>query len=547
MIAVVLVIGVVFVFLQSPRSTLIPAVVLPLSILGTFGPMYLLGYSIDNLSLMALDHRHRLRGRRCGGGAREHRAASRGRPGSRRSGAARQRRGELHGRFHEPVADRGVHTHPADARHRRAAVPRVRGDAVDRHPDFAGDLADRHADHVRLCAAHRNGLHSKARWAVWAERSSSASRTPTRVRSPRCSTMRCWSGWADRLDRAQCLFGQIGARRRSFPEQDNGLLMGQIIADQSISFQAMKTKLHAAAGNRAAGSRGGLGDRLHRHRSLNTANVYVASSRWRSGISRRIRWSQRLRPKLNKVSGARLFLQAAQDLRIGGRQSAAEYQYTLTSEDTAALYTWTPKLVTELGKAPRRVVTDVNSDLQQNGLQTYVTISARPRSATASRRIRSTMCSTTPSASAPSSTIFNPFNQYFVVMEVAPKYWQNPQMLERIRFSTAAGNASGSAQTQAPGGTVSGVTPYSAESSASASATTPTRSMPAPRPTPSPTAFPTAEGGSSTGSADSTAAETWCRCRAGVLCQQPHGDSGQSPERPGRRDDFLQPAARAVR
>ncbi len=85
-------------------------------------------------------------------------------------------------------------------------------------------------------------------------------------------------------------------------------------------------------------------------RALNTANVYVELKPLAQRHLSADQVVQRLRPKLNRVSGARLFLQAAQDLHIGGRQSAAEYQYTLTSEDTAALYTWTPKLVTELGK-----------------------------------------------------------------------------------------------------------------------------------------------------------------------------------------------------
>ena len=80
-----------------------------------------------------------------------------------------------------------------------------------------------------------------------------------------------------------------------------------------------------------------------------------------------------MRPKLNGISGARLFLQAQQDLHIGGRQSAAEYQYTLSGDDADAIYNLVPELVTELGKHPGQL-TDVNTDMQQNGLQTYVTI-----------------------------------------------------------------------------------------------------------------------------------------------------------------------------
>ena len=158
----------------------------------------------------------------------------------------------------------------------------------------------------------------------------------------------------------------------------------------------------------------------------------------------------RLRPKLNRVSGARLFLQAVQDLRIGGRQSAAEYQYTLTSDDTASLYTWTPKLLEELGKDHAQLV-DVNSDMQQNGLQTYVNIqrATAQRYGFAPNQIDSVLYDAYGQRTV--TTIFNPFNQYYVVMEVAPPYWQFPQMLDRTYLSTAAGNASGSAQTQMQG------------------------------------------------------------------------------------------------
>jgi multidrug efflux pump len=216
---------------------------------------------------------------------------------------------------------------------------------------------------------------------------------------------------------------------------------------------------------------------------------------------------QRLRPKLGRVSGARLFLQAAQDLHIGGRQSAAEYQYTLTSEDTAALYDWTPKLVTELGN-DRSALVDVNSDLQQNGLQTYVTVNRATamRYSFATNQIDNVLYDAFGQRTV--STVFNPFNQYFVVMEVAPKYWQYPQMLDRIYFSTAAGNAAGTQQTQLQGGTVSGVTPISAVTAAQNAASS-TNSLNANAEANSVTnSISNSRGGSSSGSADSTAAET---------------------------------------
>jgi len=147
-------------------------------------------------------------------------------------------------------------------------------------------------------------------------------------------------------------------------------------------------------------------------------------------------------PGSTEFRGARLFLQAQQDLHIGGRQTAAEYQYTLSGDDAGAIYSLVPKLIRELAKHPDQL-TDVNTDMQQNGLQTYVTIDR----ATAARyglganqvRCRALRCVRQRTV----STIYNPYNQYFVVMEVAPKYWQQPQDLNRIFLSTAAGNVTG--------------------------------------------------------------------------------------------------------
>jgi multidrug efflux pump len=146
--------------------------------------------------------------------------------------------------------------------------------------------------------------------------------------------------------------------------------------------------------------------------------------------------------------------------------------------------------------------------MQQNGLQTYVNIAraSAMRYGFAPNQIDNVLYDAFGQRTV--STIFNPFNQYFVVMEVAPKYWQYPQMLERIHFSPAAGNPTGTEQTQAQGGTVSGVTPYAAVSSAS-SAASGTNSLNANAQANSVTnSISNSKGGSSTGSADSTAAET---------------------------------------
>jgi multidrug efflux pump len=506
-IAVLLVIGVVFVFLQSPRATLIPAAVLPLSILGTFGPMYLLGYSIDNLSLMALT---------------------------------------IATGF---VVDDAVVVLENIVRHidagmdvREAALlgsAEVSFTVISMSlsliavfipillmPGIVGLLFHEFAVTLSIailfsllisltvtptmCAyllARGDALHSKARWAVWAEAQferfkNAYSRSLGAVLDHSLLVILLLIGL---IVLNVFLFKLVPST--FFPEQDNGLLMGQIIADQSISFPAMKKKLEqlqdiVQSDPAVASVIGFTGTR-----ALNNANVYVELKPLAARHLSADQVVQRLRPKLNQVTGARLFLQAVQDLHIGGRQSAAEYQYTLTSDDTAALNSWTPKLVTELGKYRDELV-DVNSDMQQNGLQTFVNIArtTAARYGFAPNQVDNVLYDAFGQRTV--STIFNPYNQYFVVMEVAPKYWQYPQMLDRMYFSSAAGNPTGTQQTQAQGGTVSGVTPYTAVA-ATRSATSSTNSLNSSAQANAVTnSISNSKGGSSTGSADSTAAET---------------------------------------
>src|SRR5580692_10537840 len=505
-IAVLLVIGVVFVFLQSPRAILVPAVALPLSIIGTFGPMYLLGYSIDNLSLMALT---------IGTGF---------------------------------VVDDAVVVLENIVRHVESGMdPReaaIRGSAevsftvismslsliavflpILLMPGIIGLLFHEFAMTLSIAilislvisltvtptmAAYllKGGrdLHSKSRWALWFERQferfkNAYGRSLTIV-----------------LDHALIvgltLLGLIALNvfllrlvpSTFFPEQDNGILQGQIIADQSISFQAMEQKLaqlqsivqQDPAVASVAGFAGG--------RALNQANVFIEL---KALSQRKLSASQivaRLRPKLNAVSGARLFLQAAQDLRIGGRQSAAEYQYTLTSDDPNALFKWVPQLVTALSK-DRAEVTDVNSDLQQHGLQIYVNMNraVAARYGFAPNQIDNVLYDAFGQRTV--STIYNQLNQYFVVMEVAPAYWQYPPSLDRIRFSIAAGNPSGTQQTQMSGAVVSGVTAVAAVSTPSAASATNSLNSNA-EANQLTNAIANSKGGSSSGSADSTAGET---------------------------------------
>jgi multidrug efflux pump len=239
-----------------------------------------------------------------------------------------------------------------------------------------------------------------------------------------------------------------------FPQQDTGLLIGGIQADQSISFQLMKQKLAqfmaiVQADPAVASITGFTGGR-----QTNSGFTFIAL---KTLSQRHVSADQviaRLRGKLARVPGGRLFLQAAQDIRVGGRQSNAQYQYTLQADSSAALYEWAPKLTAALQK--RHELTDVNSDQQQGGLETDLVID-RPTAARLGLT-PSTIDNTLYDAFGQRdvSTIYNALNQYHVVMELAPRYWQNPDTLKHIWVSTSGANASGTQSTNAPAGTVSG-------------------------------------------------------------------------------------------
>jgi multidrug efflux pump len=503
-IAVLLVVGVVFIFLQSPRATLVPAVALPLSIVGTFGPMYLLGYSIDNLSLMALT---------IGTGFVVDDAV---------------------------VVLENVVRYIEQGMTPKEAAVKGAGEVgftvismslsliavflpIILFPGIVGLMFHEFAITLSIailislvisltvtpamCAyvlSRANAGRSKARWAGWVERQFDRfkgvyARSLTAVLDHSLLVI---------VVLFALLVGNVFLLKlipaTFFPEQDTGILIGQIIADQSISFTAMQKKLAQLqaivqtdpAVQSVAGFTGG--------RALNTANVFIELKPLSQRHATATQVVNRLRPKLDEVSGARLFLQAQQDLRIGGRQSAAEYQYTLTSDDSNALFTWTPKLVAALSKQRGRLL-DVNSDLQQNGLQTYVTINraSAARFGFAPNQVDNVLYDAFGQRTV--STIYNPLNQYFVVMEVAPEYWQYPQTLNQIYLSTAAGNPTGTAATQMPHGTVSAVTSTGAATGSTSN--TNSRNSDA-QSNATNNSIANSKGGSSTGSADSTAAET---------------------------------------
>ena len=207
-----------------------------------------------------------------------------------------------------------------------------------------------------------------------------------------------------------------------FPQQDNGRMMGAIMADQDTSFQAMDklllqmVKIVAAdpAVDTVNGFTGGGWSG-----SANTARMFISL---KPLADRKITADliiARLRPKLGRVPGATLYLQASQDVRVGGRMSSALYQYTMRGDNLQDLIDYAPRMLQELKTVP--IIADVNSDQQDRGLQSLVTYD-RPTAARfgiSSQLIDSTLYDAFGQRQV--STMYKAINQYHVVMEAAPR------------------------------------------------------------------------------------------------------------------------------
>jgi multidrug efflux pump len=222
-----------------------------------------------------------------------------------------------------------------------------------------------------------------------------------------------------------------------FPQQDTGRLTGSIQADQSISFQAMQKKLadfidivrQDPAVENVIGFTGG-GQR-------NTGQMFISLKPLSERKLSIDLVMARLRGKLAKEPGANLYLQAVQDIRIGGRQSNALYQYTLQADDLNELRTWEPRIRRALSDLPELV--DVNTDQQDKGLQTSLVIDrdTASRLGVTPNLIDATLNDLFGQRQV--STIYNPLNQYRVIMEAAPDYWQSPEALKDVFVSNTSG------------------------------------------------------------------------------------------------------------
>jgi multidrug efflux pump len=215
-----------------------------------------------------------------------------------------------------------------------------------------------------------------------------------------------------------------------FPQQDTGRLVGFIRGDQSISFQAMRQKLanfveivksDPAVENVVAFTGGG---------QRNAGSMFIALKPLNERKLSADLVVARLRGKLAKEPGATLVLNPVQDIRIGGRQSDATYQFTLQADELSDLRTWTPRLEQALRQVSE--LADVNSDQQVKGLQTTLTIDrdTAVRLGITPKMIDSAL--NLAFGQAVVSTIYSELNQYRVVMELAPQYWQSPESLRNV-------------------------------------------------------------------------------------------------------------------
>jgi multidrug efflux pump len=437
-VSVALVILVVFLFLRNGRATLIPAVAVPVSLVGTFGVMYLCGFSLNNLSLMALtiatgfvvdDAVVVLENitRHIEAGMTPFAAALQG------------------------AREVGFTVLSMSLSLIAVFIPiLLMGGIVGRlFREFAVTLS------VAILVSLLVSLTTTPMMSARLLRAHDA-RPPGRLHAMSEQAF-AWLlagyertlAWSLRHKRwmlavllgVVCLnvYLYVIVPKGFFPQQDTGRVMGFIQADQSISFQAMRTKLadfirivqRDPAVENVVGFTGGA--------RRNSGSMFIELKPLGARKATADEVIDRLRRKLAHEPGANLFLVAAQDIRVGGRQSNAAYQYTLQSDDLEAMRAWEPKIRQALSRLPQ--LEDVNSDTNDKGLQTSLVIN---RDMAAQLGVTPAQIDATLNdafGQRQVSTIYEPLNQYHVVMEVAPQYWQSPDALKEIEIVTAKGQS----------------------------------------------------------------------------------------------------------
>src|SRR5712691_11211281 len=437
-LSVLLVILVVFVFFRTLRTALIPSVVVPVSLIGTFGAMYLLGYSVNNLSLMALTiatgfvvdntivvveniMRH----------------LEQGTP---------PRTAALRG-----AKEIGFTVISITLSLLAVFIPiLMMGGIFGRlFREFAVTLA------VAVGVSLVVSLTTTPMMCAYLLRAHSAEGHGWLYRANEWVFQRILRlyevtlAWVLRHQFLMLLvplatigltvYLYVDIPKGFFPQQDTGALNGTILADQSSSFQAMRQLLQQfvtlvgedLAVQNVIGSTGGTTGS-----AVNTARMFVAL---KPLAERQISVDQvitRLRGKLARVPGARLFMQAFQELRVGGRLSGAQYQFTLQGDNVRELNEWAPRVLSTMRSLP--VLTDVNSDQQDRGLEASLVIdrATAARLGISTATIDDTLYDAFGQRQV--STMYKQLNQYHVVLEVGADFLQNPDGLKHIYVPSAS-------------------------------------------------------------------------------------------------------------
>ncbi|MBV8046415.1 MAG: multidrug efflux RND transporter permease subunit [Paludibacterium sp.] len=437
MISIALVIMVVFLFLRNGRATLIPAITVPVSLVGTFGVMYLAGFSLNNLSLMAMTiatgfvvddtivvleniSRH------IENGLSPMAAAFKG---AQEVGFTVLSMSLSLIAVFIPILLMG------------GIIGRLfREFAISLSAAILISLAVSLTTTPMLCARWlkvHDDEREHGRVIEWAQRALTWLQEGYR-RS---------LSWSLAHGRAMMLlllatvclnvYLYSAVPKGFFPQQDTGRVVGMLLADQQTSFQSMRDKLNIfiakvrrdPAVDSVVGFTGGS--------QLNTANMFIALKPLSARQDSADQVIARLRKTLAHEPGATLYLQSVQDIRIGGRASNAQYQYTLQGDDLTALRAWEPKVRRALMRLP--MLADVNSDQQDKGREAYLVFDrdTMARLGVTQSAVDSTLNDAFGQRQV--STIYRPLNQYHVVMEVAPRWWQDPGALQWIYVPSTKG------------------------------------------------------------------------------------------------------------
>ena len=429
-IAVLLVILVVFIFLRNPRTTLIPAVVVPTSLIGTFGVMYLFGYSLDNLSLMALvistgfvvddaivvvENISRYAEQ----GLSPFESALKG---AREVGFTVLSISISLVAVFTPILLMG------------GLVGRLfREFAVTLSTAILVSLIISLTATPMMCSLLLRGQKEKKHGRIYHASETAFNWLLEHYKSSLQVVLRHPAITINVLvfTILANIFLFVDIPKGFFPEQDTGTVIGGIQGDEDASYQAMQkvsvrvndiaTNDPAVAG--AITFTGGGGP-------ANSGFVYIALKPLNQRKISALQVVNRLRPKFAAIPGATVFLQPGQDLRVGGRQSNAQYQYTVQSDDLNDLTKWGPILLAQIKKL--HGFTDVNSDQENDGLQASLVYdrNTAARLGIPAQLIDKTLYDAFGQEYA--STMYTPLNQYYVVLEVQPQFWQSPNGLNEI-------------------------------------------------------------------------------------------------------------------